>query len=181
MSVLPTIRFYPYRIWKREGLYAIRKSINEYGNCLCRFLGSKWLPQEIKERRKWRLYPHLCVCCCKFTILKDDLRRHGSYHSISPKSAKGNSLIVVCRNDFSVSRGGLNDVKCQVQRVVHKKRLKDVEKNATISDYWGEYSHLAHSLKVTSAELAMVQFIYIYTTFLFELQTTSQICFLGCF
>ena len=102
----------------------------------------------------------MCVCCCKFTILKDDLRRHGSYHSISPKSAKGNSLIVVCRSDFSISRGGLNDVKRQVQRVVHKKRLKNVKKNATISDYWGEYSHLAHSLKVTSAELAMVQFIY---------------------
>ena len=53
------------------------------------------------------------------------------------KALKVNLLIVVCRNDFSVSRGGLNDVKRQVQRLVHKKRLKDVEKNTTISEYWG--------------------------------------------
>ena len=79
------------------------------------------------------------------------------------KSAKGDSFAYcsLCRSDFSVSHGGLNDVKRHVQGAVHKKRLKDVEKTTTISEFWGESSasHLAHSSKVTSAELAMVQFI----------------------
>ena len=82
------------------------------------------------------------------------------------RSAKGESFAYcsLCRSDFSVLHGGLNDIKHHIQGTVHKKRLKDVEQSAQISDFWGESSVgqsscSAHTSKVTAAELAMVQFI----------------------
>ena len=78
-------------------------------------------------------------------------------------SSKGNKYAYckLCSSHFTVSHGGFNDLKRHVDGAGHQQRLKDSQKNASISTFFGEAREpsLAHASKVMSAELMMTQFI----------------------
>lgn len=67
----------------------------------------------------------------------------------------------LCGKHFTVSHGGMNDVKCHVEGAVHQQKYKDSQSCASISSMFGanQQQCLIHASNVLSAEIKMVQFI----------------------
>ena len=75
-------------------------------------------------------------------------------------SSKGPSFAYCkfCKDNFSVTHGGCNDVKRHVQGKGHEKRYKEVSENWTMESFTVEHvSNL--SSKTILAEVAMFNFI----------------------
>ena len=67
----------------------------------------------------------------------------------------------LCSSPFSVSHGGINDIKRHVDGLKHQQKLKESQASAGIANYFGEFREpsLAQAQKVLSAELMMSQSI----------------------
>ena len=65
---------------------------------------------------------------------------------------------------FTVSHGGINDIKCHVDGAVHQHKYKDLQGCASISNLFGrsQEQRLIHISRVTLAEVKMVNFIAMY-------------------
>jgi hypothetical protein len=91
-----------------------------------------------KFKRSWSLSPHIS----------------------SWTSLKGN-MYAYCQlrmSHFTVSHGGLNDVKRHVSESVHQQRLKDLSSSSTIITFFRKDTG-DHERKVIAAEVQMAQFI----------------------
>ena len=78
-------------------------------------------------------------------------------------SNKGNTFVhcKLCTSHFSVSHGGINDVKRHVEGAKHTRRYQESKASTSISSYSGgcQQASLMHAERVLSAEVMMCQFI----------------------
>ena len=94
----------------------------------------------------------------------ESLRQVGLFPSIIISSSSKGSRFASCKlcsSTFSVSHGGINDIKRHVDGLKHQQKLKESQASAGIANYFGEFREpsLAQAQKVLSAELMMSQFI----------------------
>ena len=79
----------------------------------------------------------------------------------SPLALKG-AYCELCFKHFLVSHGGFNDITCHVNGAGHQQRFKDCRNTANLTTMLSAgqaAAQLAHSKKVTSAEIMMCEFI----------------------
>ena len=82
-------------------------------------------------------------------------------HIISSKRGNTFANCKLCVSDFSITHGGLNDIKQHVEGAKHKSKLKDISTNSTLTSFFGGQRRV-HEKSVISAELMMAQFIAIH-------------------
>ena len=79
-------------------------------------------------------------------------------HIVRSRKGKQFAKCRLCRSDFSVSRGGFNDVTRHVNGIIHVEKLREVQSSPSITSFL-EGRPPSISTQVMSAELALAQFI----------------------